>query len=127
MTFLLGQVFGHGSWKNREQRREVAETAFGLPTAFRLNPRRPSPCSIVFVAALPLCPHCVTNVSVRADSVVEGRRVHYMCYCARCEYVWEVYQAAPDSIQRRRFSRRRLVVRRKNTLLRGLRDRRKRR
>jgi hypothetical protein len=75
---------------------------------------------------IPACPHCVTNVSVRADPVVEGRRRHYMCYCPRCEYVWEVYHAVPGGSQRRRFSRRRLATRRKKTLLRGRGDRRKR-
>jgi hypothetical protein len=92
----------------------------------RAVPMRPSPCNIVLVAAATVCPHCDTNESVRVESIVEGRRVHYMCYCSRCEYVWEVYRAVSDGIQRRRFSRRRLAARRRNTLLRGPRDRRRR-
>jgi hypothetical protein len=79
----------------------------------------------MFVVSLPICPHCSTNVNVRADPMVEGRRDHYMCYCSRCEYVWEVFHPVPGGIQRRKYSRRRLATRRKNTLLRGSRDRRR--
>jgi len=58
-------------------------------------------------AVQPPCPRCQTNLFVRVEWVISGRRVDYAYYCGRCEHEWHVNSTPPvREVERRRIERR---------------------
>ena len=60
---------------------------------------------------LPLCPQCQSNLYVRVERILSGRRVSSAYYCGRCHHEWHVESVPPRQRADRRTSERRKQLR----------------
>ena len=60
---------------------------------------------------LPLCPQCQSNLYVRVEWILSGRRVSREYYCGRCHQEWRVEETVAASAGERRSADRRKHVR----------------
>jgi len=60
---------------------------------------------------LPICPRCQSNLYVRVEWILSGRRVSGAYYCGHCHHEWLVEAAGPVEAGERRTAQRRKLVR----------------
>ena len=70
----LGWSIVNGLWSMGHGREDQRPWTHDHRPGTSRSATRPSPCNHSSVAAIPKCPHCATNDSVRVDPIVEGRR-----------------------------------------------------